>query len=260
MSAGDQDPRRYRLTPREMATPIKRFDPEVEGASGASRKAPPIVLKEVYEQRFDEEDQARKEQIWRELGRFFQRYIGPGARVLDIACDLGYFIRNVRAAERWATDIRDVGATLPADVHFIRASGLELDGVLPNAAFDLAFFSNYLEHLASTEAVLEQLRVTFKLLKPGGKVLILQPNIRLIGGAYWDFIDHQTALTEKSLAEAATMAGFHTKEVITRFLPYTTKSRFPQHPLLVRAYLNFPPAWAVFGKQTLYLGEKPTAR
>jgi SAM-dependent methyltransferase len=222
-----------------------------------SRESPPIVLKEVYELRFDAADHARKDAIWRELGRFLQRYVRPDGRVVDIACDLGYFIRNITARERWATDIRDVGGALPADVHFVRASGLDLAEVLPNDAFDLAFFSNYLEHLSSTEAVLEQLRVAFALLKPGGRVLIMQPNIRLIGGAYWDFIDHQTALTEKSLAEAATMAGFVTKENIARFLPYTTKSRMPQHPLLVRAYLNFPPAWLVFGKQTLYLGEKP---
>ena len=240
-----------------MASPIKRFEPDDAATPGAGRKAPPIVLKEVYEQRFDEADQARKEAIWRELGKYFQRYIAADARVVDIACDLGYFIRNIRAGERWATDIRDVGATLPPDVHFIRASGLDLADVLPNESFDLAFFSNYLEHLASTEAVLEQLRVTYALLKPGGKVLILQPNIRLIGGSYWDFIDHQTALTDKSLGEAATMAGFKTKQVIARFLPYTTKSKFPQHPLLVRAYLHLPPAWLFFGKQTLYLGEKP---
>lgn len=235
-----------------MAT-IKRVDNE------PGKKPPPIVLKEVYEQRFDEGDQLRKELIWRELGRFLQRYIPPDGRVLDIACDLGYFIRNVEAGERWATDIRDVGATLPQDVRFVRASGLDLADVLPNDSFDLAFFSNYLEHLSSTEAVLEQLRVTFTLLKPGGRVLILQPNIRLIGGSYWDFIDHQTALTEKSLAEAATMAGFKTRQVITRFMPYTTKSALPQHPLLVRAYLHLPPAWLLFGKQTLYLGEKPPA-
>ncbi|TMD75391.1 MAG: class I SAM-dependent methyltransferase, partial [Chloroflexi bacterium] len=173
-----------------MAT-IKPFGQE---APDAGHKPPPIVLKEVYEQRFDEADQARKEAIWRELGRYLQRYIAPSARVVDIACDLGYFIRNIRAGERWATDIRDVGATLPPDVRFIRASGLDLAEVLPNNNFDLAFFSNYLEHLPSNEAVLEQLRVTFALLKAGGRVLILQPNIRLIGGAYWDFIDHQTAL------------------------------------------------------------------
>jgi SAM-dependent methyltransferase len=230
---------------------------EPQPTHGAPDKLPPIVLKEVYEQRFSHEDEVAKEAIWRELGAFLQRYVDPGGDVVDIACDLGYFIRNIKSAHRWATDIRDVAGNLPADVHFVRASGLDLASVLPNSHFDLAFFSNYLEHLPSTEAVLQQLRVTFSLLKPGGRVLILQPNIRLIGGSYWDFIDHQTALTDKSLAEAAAMAGFTHKKIIARFMPYTTKSRLPQHPLLVRAYLAFPPAWLLLGKQTLYLGEKP---
>jgi SAM-dependent methyltransferase len=242
-----------------VAVPIVRLNEGPEkGGAGPMDRLPPIILKEVYEQRFSHQDQAAKEAIWRELGPFLQRYIKPDARVVDIACDLGYFISNIRAADRWATDIRDVGGSLPKDVHFVRASGLDLADVLPNNHFDLAFFSNYLEHLPSTEAVLQQLRVTHSILKPGGRLLILQPNIRLIGGSYWDFIDHQTALTDKSLAEAAVMAGFKTKKVIARFLPYTTKSRIPQHPLLVRAYLNFRPAWLVMGKQTLYLGEKPT--
>src|SRR6202163_364269 len=196
-------------------------------APSGKEPLPPIVLKEVYEQRFNETDHATKEAIWRELGRYFQRFIVPGARVVDIACDLGYFIRNVKAADRWATDIRDMKDALPEDVHFVRANGLALDGVMPNDHFDLAFFSNYLEHLPSNEAVLQQLRVTFALLKPGGRVLILQPNIRLIGGSYWDFIDHQTALTEKSLAEAATMAVLTHTHASARVLPYATKRRRP---------------------------------
>src|SRR5260370_15281693 len=151
----------------------------------SGHKLSPIVLKEVYEHRFDERDQAHKETIWQELGRYLQRYIAPGARVVDIACDLGYFIRNIRAGERWATDIRDVGATLPPDVRFIRASGLDLADVLPNNSFDLAFFSNYLEHLPSAEAVLEQLRGTFTPLKPGGHLLILQPHHQRIPRACW---------------------------------------------------------------------------
>jgi SAM-dependent methyltransferase len=225
-----------------------------------AHESPPIILKEVYDLRFDEKDKAAKDAIWKELGKFLQRYIKPEARVIDIACDVGYFIRNITARERWATDIRAVEDELPRDVRFVRASGLELANVLTNDYFDLAFFSNYLEHLPSTEAVLEQLRVAHALLKPGGRVLILQPNIRLVVGRYWDFIDHQTALTEKSLAEAARMAGFETEQIITRFLPYTTKSRFPQGALFVRAYLAFPPAWLLFGKQTLYVGEKPRRR
>src|SRR5260370_9441971 len=141
----------------------------------SGHKLSPIVLKEVYEHRFDERDQAHKETIWQELGRYLQRYIAPGARVVDIACDLGYFIRNIQAGERWATDIRDVGATLPPDVHFIRASGLDLADVLPNDSFDLAFFSNYLEHLASTESVLEPLRSAYARLQPRVKVRALKP-------------------------------------------------------------------------------------
>ena len=220
----------------------------------------PIDLKQVYELRFDAKDRESKELIWRELGRYLQRYVPRDGRVVDVACDLGFFIRNIRATERWATDIRDMAAELPGDVRFVQASGLDLASYMPNDYFDIAFFSNYLEHLSSTEAVLEQLRVAFTLLRPGGRVIVLQPNIRLIGGRYWDFIDHQTALTDRSLAEGAAMSGFATEKVIVRFMPYTTKSWLPKHPILVRGYLGFPPAWWLMGKQTLYVGRKPDRR
>jgi hypothetical protein len=116
--------------------------------------------------------------------------------------------------------------------------------------------TSFREHLPSSDAIIEQLRVSAGLLRSGGRVVILQPNIRLTGAAYWDFIDHRTPLTERSLVEAAEIAGFRTIAVVTRFLPYTTKSRLPRHPLLVRAYLAFPPAWRLFGRQTLYVGER----
>ena len=63
------------------------------------------------------------------------------------------------------------------------------------------------------------------------------------------------ALTENSLQEAADLAGLRTVKLIPRFLPYSTKGRLPAHPALVRAYLRFPPAWWLLGKQTLYVGE-----
>jgi SAM-dependent methyltransferase len=176
--------------------------------------------------------------------------------VIDVGCDRGYFIRNVDAVERWATDLRDLRAEFPPSVRFVQSDGLRLADAVPLGHFGTVFMSNYLEHLPSVEAIVEQLRVTHAVLRPGGRVLVLQPNIRLIGGAYWDFIDHKVALTDRSLEEAAGLAGFVTRKLVTRFLPYATKSRFPKHPLLVRGYLAVPLAWRVLGKQTLYVGER----
>jgi SAM-dependent methyltransferase len=221
-------------------------------------KEPMRNLKEIYLRRFTEKDALEKNLIWGEICSFLQKWIPipTNGDVLDLACDRGDFIRHVVAANRWATDMRDVAEHLPNDVRFIQGNGLYLSDVLPNAHFDVVFMSNYLEHLPSSESVVEQLAVARRLIKPGGKVVVLQPNIRLIGGSYWDFIDHQVALTDRSLVEAAELAGLETHRVIVRFLPFTTKSRFPRNPMLVRWYLRFPPAWWWLGKQSLYVGTR----
>lgn len=212
------------------------------------------LLPEIYDARFDEREVSTKDAVWREIVRYLQRYIDADSPVLDIACDRGHFIRWAQGSERWATDIRDVHEALPSDVKFVQSSGLELASVLPSDYFGSVFMSNYLEHLDSSDAVMDQLRVARQLLRPGGRVIILQPNIRLVGGRYWDFIDHKVALTERSLLEAAELAGLRTVDLVTRFLPYSTKGRLPGHPWLVRAYLQFRPAWLLLGRQTLYVG------
>src|SRR2546430_7066295 len=73
-------------------------------------------LQEIYDSRFDENDFSHKDRLWRELTRHLQRYVGETATVLDIGCDKGYFIRNIRAGEKWATDLRDVSDHLAPDI------------------------------------------------------------------------------------------------------------------------------------------------
>jgi SAM-dependent methyltransferase len=215
-------------------------------------------LDKVYAQRFDDEDAERKNELWRAICGYLQRYVPRDGAVLDLACDRGDFIRNIDARERWACDMRDVARYLPEPISFVQTDGLAIAETLPAGHFDLVFMSNYLEHLGSGEQVVEQLRVVARVLKPGGRVMVLQPNIRLTGQAYWDFIDHKVALTEKSLVEAAELAGFGTDALTTRFLPYTTKGRLPVSSALARIYLRLPPLWLVFGKQTLYVGSTTT--
>lgn len=211
----------------------------------------------VYDLRFAERERARKEAAWRQIGSHLQRrYIPGSSRVLDIATDQGYFINNISVRERWASDHRDTSAHLADGIRFVLADGLALGEVAPNDYFDVVFMSNYLEHLQSTDEVVQQLDVTRRLLRPGGRLIVLQPNIKLVGAAYWDFIDHRVPLTRESLVEAASLADFETLQVIERFLPYSVKGRLPTREWLVKAYLRFPPAWLLLGKQTLYVGQR----
>lgn len=217
-------------------------------------------LPAIYGRRFSDSDAARRGAVWRELTRYLQRYVSPTATILDLACDRGAFVNTIKAAERWAVDVRDVRGYLDPGVRFVQCDGLSLLDHLEPRSMDVVFMSNYLEHLPSADAVVAQLKIVRELLRPGGRAIILQPNIRLVGQPYWDFLDHKTPLTEKSLVEAGQTAGFVTDELITRFIPYTTKSRFPQSPWLVRAYLAFRPAWWVLGRQSLYIGRRPEER
>jgi SAM-dependent methyltransferase len=229
-------------------------EPLPEGVRADSTEV--ALLEDVYARRFPDREVEKKDEMWKVIGGYLQRYVPRDGVVLDLACDHGDFIRHVAARERWAADVRDVSHHLPEDVRFAQCEGLAIADVLPNEHFDLVFMSNYLEHLPTGDHVIEQLRAVRRVLRPGGMVLILQPNIRLTGSAYWDFIDHKVALTDRSLTEAAELAGFATEQLVRRFLPYTTKGRLPVSPPLVRLYLKLPLAWRLLGQQTLFLARR----
>ena len=109
--------------------------------------------------------------------------------------------------------------------------------------------SNYLEHLAvGRRRDRAAARRRTSLLTPGGRVIVLQPNIRLVGPRYWDFIDHRVALTERSLVEAAELAGFSTADSSRGSSRIRPKGGCRAAPRLVRAYLAFRPAWRVMGQ------------
>jgi hypothetical protein len=110
--------------------------------------------------------------------------------------------------------------------------------------------SNFLEHI-SKEEISNLLSMEYELLHENGEVWILTPNIKYVGGKYWDFYDHITPITDKSIIEAAELCGFKIKKCIDRFLPFTTKSRLPQNGWIVRLYLMLMPLTGkVFGEQS----------
>lgn len=127
-----------------------------------------------------------------------------------------------------------------------------------SARHDTVFTSNFFEHLPSKVALLDTLKECRRVLKPGGRILVVMPNLRYVGGRYWDFFDHHLPLTHSSLAEGLKISGYSVEEVIPRFLPYTVKDSPVQvKAVMVRSYLKLRPLWRVLGKQMFVVARKP---
>ncbi len=75
----------------------------------------PTALDRIYSARFSEDDAAGKDRIWAEICVFLQRFVDESQPVLDVAADRGYFIRHIRAPERWATVPSEHPAVAPSD-------------------------------------------------------------------------------------------------------------------------------------------------
>ena len=217
-----------------------------------------VQLSELYSQRFSSREQRQKERIWQVLcSDFFQRYVKQTDTVLDIGAGYCEFINNIICRKKIALDLNeDTLKYAHDDVQVVRCRS-DAMGEIPDASVNVAFVSNFLEHLPNKEVFLQTFREIRRVLAPGGKVLILQPNIRFLNGEYWDFLDHHLALTDRTLVEGLLTVGMQPIEVRPRFLPYTTKSRFPQHPALVRLYLRLPIAQMILGKQAWVVAVKP---
>jgi SAM-dependent methyltransferase len=212
----------------------------------------------LYRNRFSQTGIDRRVRVWKVLCRyFFDRRVPKGATVLDLACGYGEFINNVSAGRKIAVDINpDAAQHLHPDVAFFNVTANDLSLVGRGVA-DVVFTSNFLEHLHSKRECDMVLSAVLDVLKPGGRFIVMGPNIRYAYRDYWNFYDHYLPLSDLSLAEGLVVAGFQIEERVARFLPFTMAGKAPTHDLLIRAYLALPIAWRVMGKQFLLTGVKP---
>lgn len=215
------------------------------------------ILQRIYENRFPPHEIEAMRGVWRVLVRdFFQRRVRSDATVLDVGAGACLFINEVAAKRRIAIDANpNLAKFAAAGVEAIVTQDLSLAKV-PDASVGHAFVSNVLEHMPSFLGVLGLLGAIHAKLEPGGTVLILQPNFRLLPGRYFDFIDHQVILTDASLREALESVGFEIIEERIRFLPFTSKSALPKWPWLVGLYLKLRPVQWLFGKQSFVVARK----
>lgn len=217
-----------------------------------------VSLEAIYQRRFGP-DLAFRRRMWRLLcAEFFQRWVPPRSVVLEVGAGYCEFINAIAAGRKIAVDLNpDTRRHAGPGVEVLTAPSTDL-AALATASVDVAFASNFFEHLSRPDIV-QTMREVARVLRPGGRFLILQPNWRYCYRDYWMFFDHVTALDHHSLVEALETSGFRAVETIPRFLPYTTKSRLPKSLALLRIYLRLPLAWRLFGGQAFVVAEPLTA-
>jgi SAM-dependent methyltransferase len=216
----------------------------------------PEDLAKIYSSRFSGNELYRL-RVWEILiQNFLEKWIRRKDNILDLGSGHAEFINQVSGKRKWAMDLNpEAGSRLTPPIVFLQQNCAE-PWNLPASSLDLVFTSNFFEHLFDKEALQKTLRQAYRALRPGGTLLALGPNIRLLPGAYWDFWDHYLPLTERSLAEAGKLCGFKIEEAMAATLPYSMSLGFRPPLWMLRLYLNLPFLWRFFGKQFLVVMRK----
>lgn len=212
-----------------------------------------MLIDQMYRQRFN--DTGMRKELWEILTKdFFQKYISKDDIVLDIPCGYSEFINTVQCKKKYAADINpDAKKYVGKDVTFLLNNSTKLS--LKKNSVNKIFISNFFEHL-SHDDIEKTIAECKRVLKPGGQVLILQPNIRFSYKDYWMFFDHITPIDDRALEEVFALTGFSLKKRVLRFVPFTTQSRYPAKAFLVKIYIRVPLLWHIFGKQTFLIFQK----
>jgi hypothetical protein len=142
-------------------------------------------LDRLYAARFHDDEREPKARLWRVIcHEFFARYVPDDACVVDLG---GWLLRLRQQHFGLASDrCRPQPDTKRFAAPGVEVHRLPLDrlmGAVEPDTVDLAFASNVFEHLRGPVALLKVLANVRAALRPGGRIMIMQPNVRLVGGA-----------------------------------------------------------------------------
>jgi ubiquinone/menaquinone biosynthesis C-methylase UbiE len=175
--------------------------------------------------------------VWKAITEYLQKYVDEkNDHVLDLGAGYCDFINNINAHAKFAVDIDpDARQHCREEVQFCNAA---IDNIspIPDKSIDVLFASNLLEHLDDAE-LKNAIKEFHRILKPGSRVILMQPNYRYAYKEYFDDYTHKKIFTHVSLNDFFQANGFETIKIIPKFLPFSLKSRLPKSYLLTKLYL-----------------------
>jgi ubiquinone/menaquinone biosynthesis C-methylase UbiE len=211
----------------------------------------PAVASGYHEIRFTYD--RRRAAVWRALCAYLQQWVRQDAGLLELGAGYGEFSSSIRAARKWALDVNpDLVRHWHAGVTPLIQSALER---IPLADESVAtvFASNFFEHFTQEDgaAILAE---AWRILAPGGRLIVVQPNFRLQPRRYFDDYTHKTIYTDAGFQDFLGSLGWRVAHCEPRFTPFTMKSPLPASGWLVKLYLALP--YRPLAGQFLVVAEK----
>ncbi len=218
-----------------------------------------VDLQRLYNIRFKNKEKSKKNDIWGGICAYLANFLPPKVNIMvDVAAGYCEFINNIPCnCKKVAYDVNeDINKYAKDEICVLVDDIANISQYFSPGSVTIFFMSNFLEHI-NKDCIDRLFAAQYELLEPNGEIWILTPNIRYVGGKYWDFYDHITPITEKALIEIAGTYGFRVKKCISKFLPFTTKSKLPQATWIVRVYLRLMPlSGYFFGEQSFIILQK----
>lgn len=158
-----------------------------------------------------------KELTHRWVIRHLRRRLAPGARVLEIGCAYGYFLRSLLDAGYAAEGVECSAAAGEAARAGLTVHERPFDGDgFAEGSFDAVVLLDVFEHLRDPLGALAAIR---RILVPGGSVAMLTPDYRsgssrLLGRRWMHYKEeHLYYFSRSSLAAALERSGFQRIEI-----------------------------------------------
>jgi len=195
--------------------------------------------------------------VWKEVVNFLSTFIPKDSTVVDLGAGYCDFINNVTTKIKYAVDVSpELQNFASPDVKKINSSVLDLSQIREGSV-DVVHASNLFEHFNDEElnSLSKEIR---RVLKPEGRLILIQPNFRYSYKSYFDDYTHKKIFTHVSLENFLLDHGFTILYKKSKFLPYSMKSnpmaRVPFLNLAVKVYLRSP--WKPFAGQMLFVSKK----
>ncbi|MDD5678981.1 MAG: class I SAM-dependent methyltransferase [Kiritimatiellae bacterium] len=163
--------------------------------------------------------------------RSFMPLLPEEGAVLDIGCGDPCFLEALRRMgsrklQLWGNDINPAVLAHLETAGFKAAEGRFEEINLPAGSFNVIFMRNIIEHVANP---MDMLAKAFRLLRPGGKLIVLTPNTdclsaRFFKNSYWfeyHIPRHWTLFDPISFSRAARECGFKVTAIKFRHSPYS---------------------------------------